>query len=378
MSFDEGMRLFRSGDIPGACEQFHQAVEQDENNHKAWNALGICLSKTGEYEDAETCFENALMLDPGNATYEKNREKNDQKRPVGWKIRENEKPAPEPKQTQKREYSGYQRNWLQIPLYIIPMILAIANPVVGFLAVIVCAYYIKRDAESINAGMNPDASLWGKMKGWEWMLLLILFWILLPLYSWKRQQIYEENLGYGSPNYVSQSSELPLGKIVVGTFAVFFIIFILIFAAGMSGSTTSSGSYQSSNSNSISTSKAPVVTPTVNAINIMTAAKMISYEELARYPEKYKGQPVKITGKVSQVISGFGSTDLRMFTKQSEYSEDSWFEDDIYVDYKSPNERILEDDIITVYGYADGIQDYTTVLGAERSIPKIKAVTHTR
>ena len=26
MSFDEGMRLFRSGDVPGACEQFHQAV----------------------------------------------------------------------------------------------------------------------------------------------------------------------------------------------------------------------------------------------------------------------------------------------------------------------------------------------------------------
>lgn len=81
MSFDEGMRLFRSGDIPGACEQFHQAVEQDENNHKAWNALGICLSKTGEYEDADTCFENALMLDPGNATYERNREKNSIKAP---------------------------------------------------------------------------------------------------------------------------------------------------------------------------------------------------------------------------------------------------------------------------------------------------------
>lgn len=80
MSFEEGMRLFRSGDIPGACEQFHQAVEQDENNHKAWNALGICLSKEGEHDDADTCFENALMLDPGNSTYEKNREKNDQKK----------------------------------------------------------------------------------------------------------------------------------------------------------------------------------------------------------------------------------------------------------------------------------------------------------
>lgn len=106
MSFDEGMRLFRSGDIPGACDQFHQAVEQDENNHKAWNALGICLSKTGEYEDAETCFENALMLDPGNATYEKNREKNDQKRPVGWKVREKEEKVTKQELVAKSEPSS--------------------------------------------------------------------------------------------------------------------------------------------------------------------------------------------------------------------------------------------------------------------------------
>ncbi len=85
------MRLFRSGDVSGACEQFHQAVEQDENNHKAWNALGICLSKTGEHEDADTCFENALMLDPGNATYERNREKNSIKIPKSASQKNNPK-----------------------------------------------------------------------------------------------------------------------------------------------------------------------------------------------------------------------------------------------------------------------------------------------
>ena len=86
MSFNEGMKLFRAGDIPAACEQFQQAVEQDENNHKAWNALGICLSKSGELEDAATCFENALMLDPGNSTYEKNQEKNEKQKPKGKQI----------------------------------------------------------------------------------------------------------------------------------------------------------------------------------------------------------------------------------------------------------------------------------------------------
>jgi len=105
---------------------------------------------------------------------------------------------------------------------------------------------------------------------------------------------------------------------------------------------------------------------------------VIPYESLARYPEQYKGQTVRIRGQVSQVINSFGGVNIRLFSKQSEYSDTMWIEDDIFIDYPSPKERILEKDIITIYGIADGIQDYTTVLGAQRSIPKIKAITHTR
>jgi hypothetical protein len=207
--------------------------------------------------------------------------------------------------------------------------------------VIVCAWYIKYDADSINAGSNPTASAWGKLKGWEWMLLFIFFWVFMPVYSWKRQQIYEENLVSGPNTYIPHTSGLPLGKIVIGFFAVFFVLFLLLFTVGMMGSTTSTGDRISTGGNYVSPTKTPVVTPTVNAINIMSDARTIPYEELARYPEKYKGQPVKTTGKVSQVINSFGGVDIRMFTKQSEYSEDTWFENDIFVIYKSPNERVL-------------------------------------
>jgi len=148
------------------------------------------------------------------------------------------------------------------------MILTVANIWVGFLAVILCAYYIKRDADSINAGMNSDASIWGKMKGWEWMVLLILFWILLPLYSWKREQIYDENLGYGSNYYIPQPSGLPLGKIVVGIFVVFFILFSLVFAAGMAGSASHSSAgnavtVQSNQQATVIQTSAPVPEPAV-------------------------------------------------------------------------------------------------------------------
>lgn len=80
MTFEDGMKKFKGGDYEGAAHEFVLVTENDDQNHKAWNALGICLSKTGEYESAGTCFENAVALDAGNATYKKNQERNDKKR----------------------------------------------------------------------------------------------------------------------------------------------------------------------------------------------------------------------------------------------------------------------------------------------------------
>lgn len=80
MSFDGGMALFKSAQYRAAAEQFALVTEEDENNHKAWNALGICLSKVGNYDQAATCFDNAVTLAPDNATYKKNRAGNEKKR----------------------------------------------------------------------------------------------------------------------------------------------------------------------------------------------------------------------------------------------------------------------------------------------------------
>ena len=51
--------------------------------------------------------------------------------------------------------------------------------------------------------------------------------------------------------------------------------------------------------------------------------------------------------------------------------------DTVYVNYrrKSDNEsRILEDDIITMYGELAGIKEYTSALGISISIPSLTAV----
>jgi hypothetical protein len=229
MSFDEGMKLFKTSNYRAAAEQFASVTELDENNHKAWNALGICLSKTGEYESAATCFDNARAIVPENATYKKNQAGNAGKIQKEPDLELENEP---PKRTIPVSNSGYQRNWWQVPLYFIPMVCAIINPVFGFLVVIACAWYIKYDADSLNAGSNMNGSAWGKLKGWEWMLLLIFFWILMPVYSWKRQQVYEENLGYGTGTQgISSKSEDRVWKYVkyVGGFLI--CILVIAFAS---------------------------------------------------------------------------------------------------------------------------------------------------
>ncbi len=76
MSFDDGIKAFKEGEYHQAAEYFVNVTELDSQNHKAWNALGICLSKMGDYEQASICFDNALLIAPNNETYERNKTKN--------------------------------------------------------------------------------------------------------------------------------------------------------------------------------------------------------------------------------------------------------------------------------------------------------------
>lgn len=71
-----GLRAFRSGDFQTAVELLSDAVEYDEHNDLAWNALGTACAKIGRFEDADLCFENALTIAPDTPMYLKNRKTN--------------------------------------------------------------------------------------------------------------------------------------------------------------------------------------------------------------------------------------------------------------------------------------------------------------
>lgn len=90
----------------------------------------------------------------------------------------------------------------------------------------------------------------------------------------------------------------------------------------------------------------------------------ITYDQLARTPDDFKGKKAKFTGKVLQVMEGQGETQLRIAVNGN-------YDKVLYVVYKSDilNSRVLEKDNVTVKGKSAGIYTYKSTMGGEISIP---------
>lgn len=95
----------------------------------------------------------------------------------------------------------------------------------------------------------------------------------------------------------------------------------------------------------------------------------VSYKDVARNPDSYKGQKLRFTGKVLQVVEGTTETDLRIAT-------DGGYDDVVFVGYDPKilnGTRVLEDDTVTVYGTCVGQYSYTSALKAKISLPGLYA-----
>lgn len=95
------------------------------------------------------------------------------------------------------------------------------------------------------------------------------------------------------------------------------------------------------------------------------------YKDIARNPGNYENKNTFIKGKVIQVSEGlFDSVTLRVATKETEYLG---YADDIYiVTYKQvENNRILEDDMVTIWGVCNGVTTYKSLAG-NVTVPSIE------
>lgn len=107
----------------------------------------------------------------------------------------------------------------------------------------------------------------------------------------------------------------------------------------------------------------------------VTASYGVSYADVARNPDYYKGQLITTTGKVIQVLEYGNELQLRL-----QEETDNWEDEYIwYVFYtRTDGEgRILENDTMTIYGENVGMYSYETVLGNTVTIPAILMKYHT-
>ncbi|MFJ8452481.1 hypothetical protein [Bacillus paramycoides] len=90
----------------------------------------------------------------------------------------------------------------------------------------------------------------------------------------------------------------------------------------------------------------------------------ITYDQLARTPDEFKGKKAKFTGKVLQVMEGQGETQLRVAVNGN-------YDKVLYIAYKSDiiNSRVLENDNVTIKGKSAGIYTYKSTMGGKISIP---------
>jgi hypothetical protein len=102
----------------------------------------------------------------------------------------------------------------------------------------------------------------------------------------------------------------------------------------------------------------------------------VSYKDLCRYPEKYEGTKIVVKVKVWQIIDvNFSGTEKawRTYTDNSGYG---YYSDDEYymLDKRGGDAvKILEDDIITVYGEFTGLEKITRALtSTTNELPRIE------
>ena len=145
---------------------------------------------------------------------------------------------------------------------------------------------------------------------------------------------------------------------------IVFLVLIIYSKVNKSSNTTSTSSYLTKESRSSYISKCTT----------------IDYTSLARNPNQYKGNDYKFTGEVIQAMNDDPENvvlRVNVTPKTYTYSKETYYEDTILVYYQyssSYESKILEDDIITIYGQSMGTYTYEAVLGNSVTIPAILAM----
>lgn len=157
------------------------------------------------------------------------------------------------------------------------------------------------------------------------------------------------------------------------------IVLIVLSAIGGSGSgsdSSASSSKATSKASSSTASSVASVAPEISEDDYKAECQTVDYKELCRYPEKYEGTKIVVKVKVSQIIDANFSGSEKAWRTYTDNSGYGFYADDEYymLDKRGGDAvKILEDDIITVYGEFTGLEKITRALTSTTDeLPRIE------
>nr|DAT72496.1 MAG TPA: putative tRNA pseudouridine synthase B [Caudoviricetes sp.] len=157
------------------------------------------------------------------------------------------------------------------------------------------------------------------------------------------------------------------------------IVLIVLSAIGGSGSgsdSSASGSKETSKASASTASSVASVVPEISEDDYKAECQTVDYKELCRYPEKYEGTKIVVKVKVSQIIDANFSGSEKAWRTYTDNSGYGFYADDEYymLDKRGSDAvKILDDDIINVYGEFTGLEKITRALTSTTDeLPRIE------
>lgn len=154
------------------------------------------------------------------------------------------------------------------------------------------------------------------------------------------------------------------------------IVLIVLSAIGGSGSGSDSSASSSKATSTSAVSSVASVVPEISEDDYKAECQTVDYKELCRYPEKYEGTKIVVKVKVSQIIDANFSGSEKAWRTYTDNSGYGFYADDEYymLDKRGGDAvKILDDDIITVYGEFTGLEKITRALTSTTDeLPRIE------
>ena len=129
-------------------------------------------------------------------------------------------------------------------------------------------------------------------------------------------------------------------------------------------SSSSSVTVSSSVESDSSTSEIPS-TPTLSEDEYRAECETVKYKDLCRYPDQYAGKKITMTGKVQQIMdANWLSSDKAWRVQTDNDGYGYYLDDEYYAIDKRPSDaiKVLQDDIVVIYGEFTGMTNVTRAL----------------